>query len=253
MTWRALAPIMLFIVSTGPVSAAFTLTIESVTPSKIVSTEEVVEVKLAIFQLPSPSYFRVAFQKSSGENYLGYIKNNTGDWIKVGSLNSDCKSYWYISDTTTQTVSVPLKLGESTNISSGEYQIRAHRFTATSCNPTAAQNAVTIGVELPVVTTDTPSPTKAPTNTSIPTSIQEAASPTVRPGPTTVKVSSPTNRPEIKGLSMSDTKIEPIPEKLDEEVQDDQKNTPATKWIGISLIVVGGLVSTVSLFLARYT
>src|SRR3989344_7276290 len=91
---------LFFFAFPNKVSAAFSLNISSINPDNISSVEQEVTVNININDLPSESYFRVAWQESSGKPYFGYIKNNNGDWIKIDS-SQDCKSYYHVTDLTT--------------------------------------------------------------------------------------------------------------------------------------------------------
>lgn len=161
---------------------AFSFQIDSVTPTTISSKEDEVTVSLSITDLPEgDSYFRVGFE--SGNSYVGYIKVN-GNWVKLGSLTSDdnnqgCLNYVKLNTNTTPLV-ISLKIGSDNQVSNGQINLKAHRFTS-SCASNSSSNTFSVNVNLP---TPTPSPTAAPTNS--PTS-----NPTATPSPTPAKTPTP--------------------------------------------------------------
>lgn len=94
-----------------PSFAAFSLNISSITPDNVSYNEQEVTVNVNINNLPSESYFRIAWQESSGKPYLGYMKNNNGDWVRVES-SQDCKNYYKVSDIATTSLTLVTKVGE---------------------------------------------------------------------------------------------------------------------------------------------
>jgi len=187
----------------------------------------------------------VAFQKSEGSDYFGYIKNNVGDWVKINVLNGDCLVYYKVSDLSTTSLVLSLKIGLGYTLDNGTYRIRAHRFTS-GCSATESgeSSVLTINLLLPTPTptlspeptsTDTPTPTPSPTPT--PTA-------TVKPTPTPTKKASPTpsgspeetpqetTNPDILGLRDS-LKTTPTPEP--------EKPAKISPFVSILLIVFGGL------------
>ena len=148
--------------------AAFSFKIDQVIPDNVSSKNEEVLVNLSIKDLPSESYFRVAFQKSDGANYFGYIKNVVGDWIKVNE--NDCKKFYYVADKNITNLQIFLKIGEDTSVESGLYNIKAHRYTATCSSLTATSNSAQINFVFPTSTpTQIPSPTLNLLSTKTPT------------------------------------------------------------------------------------
>ncbi len=150
------------------IMAAFSFKIDQVIPDNVSSKNEEVLVNLSIKDLPGESYFRVAFQKSDGANYFGYIKNVLGDWIKVNE--NDCKKFYYVADKNITNLQIFLKIGEDTSVESGLYNIKAHRYTATCSSLTATSNSAQINFVFPTSTpTQIPSPTLNLLSTKTPT------------------------------------------------------------------------------------
>lgn len=185
-----------FFLFSSKVKAKFSFEIESINPVSVSSKEEIVEVKLKITDLPSESYFRVAWQRLDGGSYFGYVKNNNDEWVEVKPLSDDCSSYYKISDASATAAILFTKIGEETDIGAGTYKIKGHRFTTTaSCSYTASNNEVEITVNIPSPTpipTDTPIPTETPIPSKTPMPVQN---PTVT---TLVVVNSPTAKPTPK-------------------------------------------------------
>ncbi len=172
---------------------AFSFTISSINPSSVSSKDQEVEVTLSITDLPSESYFRVAWQEESGKPYFGYVQDNNGNWVKVGTLSDDCTSYYKVTDTTKTSLALKTKIGADTNIYGGLYNLKAHRFTSSSCSSTAGIDSFGIEVNLPTATpeptsTPDPTPTPAPTETQTPKPTVLAVAtkkPTIAPRPVT--------------------------------------------------------------------
>ncbi len=165
--------------------AAFSLKVASLSANVISSTEEAILVNLQITDLPSDSYFRVAFQKQEGAFYFGYIKNHLNQWIKV---SDNCNNFYFTNKSTTE-LTIPLKIGDYT-IESGTYNIKAHRYTI-SCNSTVSINSLPIEIILPsptptLTSTLTPSQNYSPTPLPTPTS---TLIPTITPSPTLEPIS----------------------------------------------------------------
>lgn len=161
----------LFLVSAQLVDAAFSFSLVSADPSTISDSTTEIRVDLQLNDLPSPSYFRAAFQKESGDNYFGQMKNSAGDWVTIGSLSSPCQDYIYLSDTAATSAAILLRVGDSLPSQPGTYYIKAHRFTVSSCSATSAANSlpVTLSLSLPTATlhpTSTPRPASTPKPTS---------------------------------------------------------------------------------------
>ncbi|GEM_PF-6583789 len=167
------------------VKAAFSFKIASISANIISSTEEVILVNLSITDLPGDSYFRVAFQKKDGSPYFGYLKNHLDQWIKV---NENCNNFYFLNNKNTTELTIRLKIADF-DPESGEYNIKAHRYTP-SCSSTPSTNYLTVQINLlkPTPTfTPTPETTKiltpAPTLTSISASTPTLNS-TLTPTPT---------------------------------------------------------------------
>ncbi len=188
--------------------AAFSLHIESIDPQSISSNDQPVTVKLIITDLPSESYFRIAWQEASGKPYFGYMKNNDGEWIKVDS-GQDCKNYYYVSELSTQSLVLVTKVGQENAVNNGDYLLKARRYTA-SCSSYTDSDPITVQINFPTPT-PTPTPTPEPTST-----------PTQTPTPTSTPTKTPTPYPQK--IALSPTKIitnvnvvSPIKQQKDEE------------------------------------
>src|SRR3990167_11372362 len=118
--------LILFFLLSSKSYATFSFTIDSVSTATISSKDQEIDVDLNIIDLPSESYFRVALQKESGGSYYGYVKNNNGEWATIQSLSGDCSQYYKVSDTSTTSLKLQFKLGE-TEIDNGNYNLKAHR------------------------------------------------------------------------------------------------------------------------------
>lgn len=150
--------------------AAFSLNISSITPDSVSYNEQEVTVAVNINNLPSESYFRIAWQEASGKPYLGHMKNNNGDWVKVES-SQDCKNYYKVSDITTASLILVTKVGEENVINNGSYLLKIRRYTA-SCSSYTDSDSIAILVNFPTPTpipTITNTPTPKPTNSPTPT------------------------------------------------------------------------------------
>lgn len=157
----------------------------------ISDTEQEVIVDVAINDLPSESYFRIALQQSAGKQYFGYMKNDKGDWVKIDS-SQDCKNYYHVYNVNTNSITLVTKIGQdnSDGLNNGQYSLKVRRYTAT-CSSSTDSDASMIQVNLPSPTsmdTPIPTPTKVPTPTHTPT-------PTKIPTPT--RVPTPTKVPTI--------------------------------------------------------
>lgn len=152
-------------------------------------------VVLDITDLPSESYFRVAFQKEGSDKYIGYLKNDRNEWVKIKTLGtSECTDYFKVLDTTATSASFFIKIGEDESADSGVYLIKGHRYTSTckSYTNSSETEAIKVTVSLPIPTS-TPTPTPTPLPTSAPT---PKPTPTRTPTPASVitKLLTPTAR-----------------------------------------------------------
>lgn len=192
-----------FLVFAPPVFAAFSLSISSINPDSISSNEQEVTVNVNINDLPSESYFRIAWQESSGNSYFGYMKNNNDDWVKVES-GQDCKNYYKISDLSTTFLVLLTKVGDENIINNGNYLLKVRRYTA-SCSTYKDSEPVSIQVNLPTPTsapTPTFTPTSTPTNTPAPTPTRTPTPvPTSLPSSPTSKPPTPTTKPTTAVLA----------------------------------------------------
>ncbi len=163
--------------------AVFSFKIKDAEPDLVSSKNQEVEVLLDITDLPSESYFRVAWQEGENKRYFGYIKID-GNWVKIKSLSDDCSEYYYISDTSTNSATLITKIGEEEELISGTYLLKAHRFTSTCKSYKTSENTFEIVVNLP---TSTSSPSPSPSSTS---DFSPTSSPT--PSPSSTPSLSPT-------------------------------------------------------------
>ncbi len=190
MKWWGI--LLLFLSTVLPARAALSFSLESINPSIINSLEQEVEVKLNMTDLPSESYFRVAWKKEGSSTYFGYVKNQDGNWAKIGTLSSDCKNYYKVSNTGTTTLTLATKMGTDSNSETGNYLLKAHRFTSSCASNSGSENELTVALNLPTLTpssTPTPVPTPTPTPKSLPTptpksSPARSVTPNIAGGPT---------------------------------------------------------------------
>ena len=121
--------------------AAFSFSVKSIDKQSLAQKEEEVKVTLAINELPSESYFRVAFQPKDGGAYFGYIKNDKSEWVKIGTLSGDCQNYYHLTDTSANELTISLIIGGENEIENGDYLIKGHRYTA-GCSYKEGETAV---------------------------------------------------------------------------------------------------------------
>lgn len=161
----------------SPVVAAFSFRVASVTPASLTSKEQEVQVVLDFSGLPSASYFRVAFQKEGSDSYIGYLKNDRDEWTKIASLGtSDCVNYFSVSDVSSASATLYIKIGEDQAAESGTYAIKAHRYTSSCKSYSAASDATPQKVILTI-----PTPTATPTSVPTPTLTNPTPTPTSYP------------------------------------------------------------------------
>lgn len=198
---RLILVILLIFIPVTPAFATFSYQINSVTPNEVTSIEQVVTINLTLTNLPTgDNYFRASWQKSSGDNYFGYVKNQNSEWVKVQSLSSDCKSYYKVSDNSVTTLTLETKIGDVITTENGDYSIKVHRFTSGCSYNDPVSTTIKINLPLPTPT-NTPVPTESPTNT-----------PTPAPAPTsTPKPASPTDKPTAVPTKKPTSTSTPIP------------------------------------------
>lgn len=166
--------LVFFLLSTlaSSVSAAFDFNILGVSPRDISSKEQEIEVKVKVESLPSSSvsFFRVSIKK--GNTFVGYMRNNYDDWVKVGSLTADednnlCSRYYRVDSDGEYTFK--MKVGSDTDITNGEYLVKAHRFPFNHNNsgkcgdPSVSSEQSEFKVNLVF---STPSPTQSPSSST---------------------------------------------------------------------------------------
>lgn len=140
-------------------ASVFSFSIKAIDKQSLTQKEEEVNVTLTINELPSESYFRVAFQPKKGGSYFGYIKNEKGEWTKIRALNSeDCSGYYRVTDMSTKELVVGLIIGGENEVNNEEYVIKGHRFTA-ACPKSydASDNSISVSFAIP-----SPSPSPSP-------------------------------------------------------------------------------------------
>lgn len=223
-------------------------------------------VKLALLDLPSPSYFRVAFQKDSGSPYFGYLKNQNENWVPVKPLSSSCQDYYFISDSSTNSAVILVKIGEDIPITEGEYLLKAHRFTSTACSATAATNNRVVNISLPFPSSSPNPPTLAPTILPTHPPVSSTPKPTIKTYPTlpvlTASIITPTVAKVLSGfttpidtpLLAADTVPISTPQALAGQTSllptnmaipnDHESSWPAVTLIlfGLSITTIGGLI-----------
>src|SRR3990172_1459868 len=112
---------LLWLLTAAPVYSAFSFSIESIDPMQVLSLDQEVHVVLTITDLPSESYFRVGWKKEGRSTYLGYIKNQDGNWTKITSLSGDCTDYYKVSDMGATLLTLTTKLGIDSEAEPGNY------------------------------------------------------------------------------------------------------------------------------------
>ena len=229
---------LIFLLS-APQAKAFSFSITGAEPSSIDSKEQEISVTLSITDLPAgDSYFRVAWE--SGSTYVGYIKNNNGDWVKLGSLTSDkdsqgCLNYFRVSTSTSQLV-LSAKIGGDNELANGTVNLKAHRFTST-CGSNTGSNLFPMIINLPTLTPSptveaTQAPTAAPTAT--PT---KSPTPVPTKSPTPKPTKNPTPEPEVLGKAA--TSGEPTNTSGEPELTPDVSSANKKKPIVLPIIFIG--------------
>lgn len=162
------------------------MSILSIDPTSVSSTEQEVVLTATISGLPSSSFFRAEWQKSPGDTYFGYSKNNANNWTKVQS-DQDCTNYYSVTDINTNSLVLITKIGSDNILDNGSYSIKLRRYTG-SCASSSDSDPISVQINLPTPTpTASPNPTVPPT--SVPTQIPiKTQSPlpkrTTQPSPT---------------------------------------------------------------------
>lgn len=217
-------------------ASAFSLTITGANPLNISDKEQIVEVNLLIEDLPAgDSYFRAGWKQ--GNSYVGYVQNNSGDWVKLRSLSDGCSDYFKISESTTS-ATLKIKIGNDNDISNGEIPIKAHRYTASCASNTGSNEYLT------TITLSTPIPTNSPTpapveNTPTPT-FTTTPSPTRSPTPTPTKkptsqpTESPTPEAQVLGEEAVITTDSPFPSPSTIVAGNSKRNIPTVPIVFIS-------------------
>lgn len=174
-------------------ASVFSFSIKAIDKQSLTQKEEEVNVTLTINELPSESYFRVAFQPKKGGSYFGYIKNEKGEWTKIRALNSeDCRGYYRVTDMSTKELVIGLIIGGENEVNNEEYVIKGHRFTA-ACPKSydASDNSISVSFAIPSPSPSpspspgtNPSPSPAATTNSSPTTASSSPTPTSTPSPT---------------------------------------------------------------------
>lgn len=190
---------------------AITAIINSVDVSNITSKDQEILINTTISgSFPTEYYLRVGMKE--GNKYVGYVKNNINEWIKIGTLDSDkidnyCFNYFKI-DSEGEYV-LKFKIGNEDEISNGSHIFKIHRFTP-SCGSTDIAK-ISINVSLPTpIPTQTPSSTSSPTPTSV-SSPTKTSTPTPKPiatkRPTTKPIKTSQSESSESGFVLSDISI----------------------------------------------
>lgn len=143
-----------------PTFASFNFVISEVSPSTVTSKDQEIDVKIKVESLPSgESFFRASIK--SGNSYLGYMQNNSGNWVKMGSLTSDsrygyCVNYYKIS--TDGEYVLKIKVGSDNDLANGKYTVKVHRFTSSCASYSYSSEETDFEVEINL---PTPTPTPA--------------------------------------------------------------------------------------------
>lgn len=192
--------LLLILAFPAKTEAAFSFQIDKISPETISSNEAEITVGLIITDLPSESYFRVAFQKSDGASYFGYLKNDAGNWVQT---SENCSNFFHVTDKTTANLEIPLKVGDA-QIESGTYNIKAHRYTM-SCSNTPATNSIPLTIVMP---TTEPTPSLPQPSPTLP-----PASPTQQPTMTPAELPTPIITPTVsyKKIFLSEVMVHPNP------------------------------------------
>lgn len=220
---------------------AFSFSITSVDPANITSNEQEVSVNLSIEDLPSgDSYFRAGWD--SGNTYVGYIKNNNGDWVALSSLSSsDCLNYYKISSATSS-ATLKIKIGSNSNISNGNVDIRAHRLTST-CASNTGSNLFSTQINLPTI-----APTPSPAPTQKPSTPSPTILPTPTKSPTPAKTPNETLEPEVLSETVEVLNLTSTPTVRAEVLSDSKKGKFPI--FAIVIITLGILLIAFSGYLA---
>lgn len=274
-----IAVIFLFLSWPGQAKAAFSFKIESINPTSVASKTDEVQVMLTITDLPSESYFKIAWQEKDGASYFGYMKNSDGNWTKIKSLSEDklgdtCANYFKVTDQSKTTLTLVTKIGEDQELSNNNYFIKAHRFTKSCDSNESATNSIGITVNLPTATpTPTPTPTQETESSITLTLTPMPAAATTTPKPTSTATMTPTTKPTPKPtptptekaeekilgeetvgetsfvLSSLDEKPTPEEEKASEEKGGIKQNLPKIMIGAGGLLILVALISFLAPFL----
>lgn len=238
--------LIVYLMIPSNVSAGLVMSITNIDPITVSSNEQEVTITASISGLPSSSFFRVAWQKSSGDSYFGYVKNNIGDWVKI-TTSQDCKNYYSVSDTATSSLSLVTKIGDDNFPENGTYTLKLRRYTST-CGSNSDSDPISITINLP---TPTPSPTPVSTQAPTPT---PTPVPTKTPTPTPTKKPTPKPTPTSTPDSLTDSNTTPAdvlgardslnPKPSPSETESSQKTSKppilAIVFIGLGVLSIGG-------------
>ncbi len=212
--------------------AIFTMSIKEVDRQSIDQKEQEIKVVLGINNLPSESYLRASFQKKNGDPYFGFMKNDLGSWTKIGSLSSDCKGYYNVTDKTINEISIPLIIGADTNVESGDYLIKGHRFTSSCSSYDESTNSASINFSFP-----SPSPSASPSPAASP-SPTPSLSPSSSPTPIPSKSPSPKPSPSPEESLMPELAT-PTGEVLGENEASPPAETKKKNSFTLSFVLIG--------------
>jgi len=145
--------------------AAFSFQILELDRSVFNSNTEEVNVKIKITDLPSNSFFKVAFQKSVGARYFGEVQDKNANWVDVS--NSNCNIFYEVTDLETEDITLKLRVGNADGVENGNYNLVALRYTSSCAATKSNEMPVEINISPPSLT-PTPTSTPKPTATAKP-------------------------------------------------------------------------------------
>jgi len=170
-----------------------------------VSSEDVISVDINLTDVTmancpeSKCFFQGFLRQAESDNYFGFTKNNTGDWIPyqsspVSSYILANYLYCEVQDSSCSIAGVQMKYNsdDSKYNGPGEYELKFGRYTGQS-NSQAGDFSNILSVNL-TSATPTPEPTNTPTPD--PTDTPEP-DPTETPTPKPTKTSTPTPKPSL--------------------------------------------------------
>ena len=258
-----IAFLLLSSIFAGSVSAA-TFTFSGAPPTLNENDTFSVNVNLEINGSSGNIYYiKGIFSHSDTQtSYLGYTKNNNGDWIsdeegdktKYYQITMDSNGQWNGS------IEVKLDTQDSSFKGSGNYNFKIGRYTASGTSPIIWCTNETTPCELIIIAvmapTPTPTPTSSPTPTKTPTPTKSPTStPTIKPTSTPVPTKTPTPKQKITN-SVSTPTVTPEENKnssADVLGSSSQNQTPTpseeTKEVKAASINSGNIIASIFIIL----